>query len=98
MISNIETFEPTLALLKAVLALLSNLFPLTDIVACPGTLNLKLTVLSFISKSKSSRIAPIVAIDKLFLGILIVTILIIFAYYIRKKRYELGSDLPQLPS
>ena len=36
--------------------------------------------------------------NKLFLGILIVTILIIFAYYIRKKRYELGSDLPQLPS
>ena len=28
----------------------------------------------------------------------IVVLLIIFAYYIRKKRYELGSDLPQLPS
>ena len=29
---------------------------------------------------------------------LIVLLLIIFAYYIRKKRYELGSNLPQLPS
>ena len=27
-----------------------------------------------------------------------VLLLILFAYYIRKKRYELGSDLPQLPS
>ena len=28
----------------------------------------------------------------------IVLLLILFAYYIRKKRYELGSNLPQLPS
>jgi len=27
-----------------------------------------------------------------------ILLLIIFAYYIRKKRYELGSNLPQLPS
>ncbi len=27
-----------------------------------------------------------------------VLLLIIFAYYVRKKRYELGSNLPQLPS
>ena len=29
---------------------------------------------------------------------LVVLLLIAFAYYIRKKRYELGSNLPQLPS
>ena len=29
---------------------------------------------------------------------LVVVLLIAFAYYIRKKRYELGSNLPQLPS
>ena len=28
----------------------------------------------------------------------IILLLILFAYYIRKKRYELGSNLPQLPS
>ena len=28
----------------------------------------------------------------------VILILILFAYYIRKKRYELGSTLPQLPS
>ena len=28
----------------------------------------------------------------------IIFLLILFAYYIRKKRYELGSNLPQLPS
>ncbi len=28
----------------------------------------------------------------------VIFLLIIFAYYIRKKRHELGSDLPQLPS
>ena len=27
-----------------------------------------------------------------------ILLLILFAYYIRKKRYELGSNLPQLPS
>jgi len=29
---------------------------------------------------------------------LVVILMIMFAYYIRKKRYELGSNLPQLPS
>lgn len=28
----------------------------------------------------------------------VVLLLVLFAYYIRKKRYELGSNLPQLPS
>ena len=28
----------------------------------------------------------------------VIILLILFAYYIRKKRYELGSNLPQLPS
>ena len=36
--------------------------------------------------------------NKSLIWTLIILLLIVFAYYIRKKRYELGSNLPQLPS
>ena len=36
--------------------------------------------------------------NKLLLGTLFVISLVLIAYYIRNTRYELGSDLPQLPS
>ena len=36
--------------------------------------------------------------NKSLIWTLIILLLIAFAYYIRKKRYELGSNLPQLPS
>ncbi len=36
--------------------------------------------------------------NKLVVVFLIVIFLIIFAYYLRNKRYQLGSNLPQLPS
>ena len=36
--------------------------------------------------------------NKALIWTLVVILIIIFAYYIRKKRYELGSNLPQLPS
>ncbi len=36
--------------------------------------------------------------NKSLIGTLFVLLLIIFSYYIRQKKYELGSKLPQLPS
>jgi len=36
--------------------------------------------------------------NRSLIWISIVSLLILFSYYIRKKRYELGSNLPQLPS
>ncbi len=36
--------------------------------------------------------------DKFFIGFISVIFIIIITYYIRSKKYELGSDLPQLPS
>ena len=36
--------------------------------------------------------------NKFILGTLIVILLVIMAYYIRKNRYEIGSNLPELPS
>ncbi len=36
--------------------------------------------------------------NKALICTLVILLLILFAYYIRKKRYELGSNLPQLPS
>ena len=36
--------------------------------------------------------------DKLLIGISIILIIIILAYFLRFYRFKLGSDLPQLPS
>ena len=36
--------------------------------------------------------------NKYLLGTLIVILLVIIAYYIRKKRFEIGSNFPELPS
>ena len=36
--------------------------------------------------------------NKALIWTAVIILLILFAYYIRKKRYEIGSDLPQLPS
>jgi len=36
--------------------------------------------------------------NKFILGILIVILLVILAYYIRRNRFEIGSNLPELPS
>ena len=37
-------------------------------------------------------------LNKLLIGFLITIFLVIFAYLIRNNRYELGSNLPELPS
>ena len=38
------------------------------------------------------------SLNKLFIGICIILIIIILAYLLRFYRFKLGSDLPQLPS
>ena len=36
--------------------------------------------------------------NKIFLGSLLVILVTLFSYFLRNNRYELGSDLPELPS
>ena len=38
------------------------------------------------------------SLNKLFIGIIIILIITIFAYLLRFYRFKLGTDLPQLPS
>jgi len=38
------------------------------------------------------------SLNKLLIGIFIILIIIILAYFLRIYRFKLGSDLPQLPS
>ena len=67
--SEIITVCPFLILLKALIALLSNLSPLITALGCPGALKRKDLVWSGKSKSKSSNLASTVPRSKLDFGI-----------------------------